>query len=328
MRLAAKREAEQREEQARSIALQRQMNETQPSELDVCRYGCQIYQVGTPRSASTWQWYLLCSLLRMKALRWHGSTRRVWCHFGNAGSVQGLPWSGQVHVIKTHHLREIYPMPRQSAANRSHNSSEHHNIFVFVSRRAHVPAVSRSGFDAGVFSSRNQILHDTELASLQSAQPDARVIFVQEYDTFIRRGLTAVHETYKPLFQLTDMEAQHVCAHMRWWQVLRTCCGAQGSIDTEGRRAEVARFIKSKGRTNTSAAANLTQAHHLEDWDYPACEMYNLDAVLRGFSSTTLARATPNGSYGYSEHIRLVPGSSSLNAQPQPASGFQCAQPK
>jgi len=56
------------------------------------------------------------------------------------------------------------------------------------------------------------------------------VKYAQVLQLLSARGTTILRD-YKPIFQLSDNETDHMLAYMSQWDVLRQCCGAQMSDD-------------------------------------------------------------------------------------------------
>jgi hypothetical protein len=86
------------------------------------------------------------------------------------------------------------------------------------------------------------------------------------------------------LFALTDEEERLVSHYMKWWSVLRQCCGLQSSIDHR---------MKMHNYTDY-------EAHHTAfDPTAPSCELYNLTVVEQEVLSNPLAKGFSNAvSYG------------------------------
>mmetsp|Transcript_76972 Transcript_76972/g.135668 ORF Transcript_76972/g.135668 Transcript_76972/m.135668 type:complete len:342 (-) Transcript_76972:41-1066(-) len=78
-----------------------------------------------------------------------------------------------------------------------------------------------------------------------------------------KRGYHLV-EDYASFFQLSDNQTQDFMTYIRYWDVLRQCCGKQMSADWFAVLAGDESWIPH---------------HSPEDSAYPACETYNLDEV-------------------------------------------------
>ncbi|KAL1504440.1 hypothetical protein AB1Y20_010846 [Prymnesium parvum] len=202
-----------------------------------------IVQHGEARSASTFQWYLLCSILRVCRARQRRDVPppKVICSSRRAEThVQGherfaLQFSPRppkgvkvkpITLVQKTHSRPSYPARR---------------TVYFTS--SHLP---------------------------QKLLPYS--VVHQHYAELVRSPLAAV-EAYAPVFNLTREMVREVQMHLRWWMIIRQCCGYQSSQD---HRNQLHGFA---GR------------RHAEfDYDYVNCDVYQLPVVERAFLSTRLAR--------------------------------------
>lgn len=92
-----------------------------------------------------------------------------------------------------------------------------------------------------------------------------------------------VHDVAR-LFALTHEEERLVSHYMKWWTVLRQCCGLQSSVD---HRMKMHNFT------------DYEQHHAPFDPTAPSCELYNLTAVEKEVLRHPLARGFLNVvSYG------------------------------
>lgn len=82
---------------------------------------------------------------------------------------------------------------------------------------------------------------------------------------------------YQHIFNLTDIEMEEAVVFLRYWNILRLCCGMQMSADW---------------RDFLSHPVNYTSTphHHANNTSGdPACEMYNIDQVASRLLATNLA---------------------------------------
>eukprot|EP00931_Biecheleriopsis_adriatica_P059089 TRINITY_DN35299_c0_g1_i1.p1 TRINITY_DN35299_c0_g1~~TRINITY_DN35299_c0_g1_i1.p1 ORF type:complete len:411 (-),score=61.58 TRINITY_DN35299_c0_g1_i1:59-1291(-) len=89
------------------------------------------------------------------------------------------------------------------------------------------------------------------------------VKYVQAMSVLERRGYFIVYD-YQDIFGLTDQEIRSLVNFMRYWHVLRQCCGFQMSEDW---RAMLQRRPNYKPHWDVEASA------------YPACEVYDLNQI-------------------------------------------------
>ena len=180
--------------------------------------GVNIIQHGMPRTASTFQYQLLCIAAILKAEQFNLS---VSCQYHRHNV------SADINVIKTHAFSESESlwkgMPRK-------------HLFVSVQNNE---------------SARN----------LQSKPTFRNVALFQIYADFVLRTTSSLLD-YTLLLQLSHDEVVVMHEYLRYWQVLRRCCGSQASIDW---RSEM---------HNSSL-----RAHDLHAPDSIDCHLYNLDAV-------------------------------------------------
>eukprot|EP00421_Protoceratium_reticulatum_P019636 CAMPEP_0168387484 /NCGR_PEP_ID=MMETSP0228-20121227/15969_1 /TAXON_ID=133427 /ORGANISM="Protoceratium reticulatum, Strain CCCM 535 (=CCMP 1889)" /LENGTH=305 /DNA_ID=CAMNT_0008400721 /DNA_START=91 /DNA_END=1005 /DNA_ORIENTATION=+ len=84
--------------------------------------------------------------------------------------------------------------------------------------------------------------------------------YVQIQSILTLRGYLMVGD-YAEIFSLSDAEKKEMLHYMRHWTVLRQCCGPQLSQDWRN---------KLQGKNSTRSRS---------DPNYPACEVYNMDAL-------------------------------------------------
>jgi hypothetical protein len=82
---------------------------------------------------------------------------------------------------------------------------------------------------------------------------------------------------YKQLFKLSDTEMRELYQHMRYWDVLRQCCGLQQSI------------------YNRMVLHNISLAEDSYlDLGYPACEVYNITQVESSYLNSVVSVKFPH----------------------------------
>jgi len=221
-----------------------------------------VVQLGQARSASTFQWYLLTAVLRARNV-----TSRV----------------------EKHH-------------NASYIRASRKPTMLFVSRRSHNDALSRrSHNDALSRRSHNDALSDEKLSAMVQSWPAGScVAHVQQYESFSTRSQQQIGY-YARLFGLSVQAEKLVFAHMRFWAILRQCCGSQSSIDNR-------LHVHSSRRGGGNSTASNRPRHSVDDPDYPACEMYSLSAVEQLVLATALSIRSPNEVYIEYGHAALYRG--------------------
>ena len=94
--------------------------------------------------------------------------------------------------------------------------------------------------------------------------------FIADIDMVSKRGHTVIIE-YQKYFSLSDTQKERALEYIRYWDILRVCCGKQMSADWRRQLAPSARY-KTHHDKNSSA--------------YPACEMYNIGEVEKLLMNT------------------------------------------
>jgi hypothetical protein len=169
--------------------------------------GTSIIQWGTPRLGTTFQYTLLCLIVKMK-------------HMPNENNVRcdemGSPTRniGPDMVMKTHYR----PHPVNFT-----------NYLLFTAARSSDPVWNGSAYQ-------------------------------QQYGQFLAAPLEEV-KRYQPIFNLTAKEVHSAMAYMRYWSIIRRCCGSQQSL------------------VNRQRLHGCKPSEPITSPQYPACETYNLTAV-------------------------------------------------
>jgi hypothetical protein len=230
-----------------------------------CPLYSRIVQHGEARSASTFQWYMLCSIQRACVLE-ANLTLPVVCDLAEPAALvrEGRPF---LHVAKLHKWLKPF--------NFSHGSG--------VAPGEARPALPSQG-DAAVFISQMRDTRQEEYIYTDATMPPGwgHIVYRQIYTDFVREGLAVLHRVYRPMFQLSEKSTLRVHRHMKLWQVLRTCCGSQQSLQ---HRAVLHNF------------SVRAQHYHNQAYDDPDCETYNLAQLEAAFLETDLARAYPRELY-------------------------------
>ena len=118
--------------------------------------------------------------------------------------------------------------------------------------------------------------------------------YVADFDMVSKRGHTMIME-YQTYFNLSDSQKEHTLVYMRYWDILRICCGRQMSADW---------------RNQLNPISSYQQHHYKNSTAYPACEMYNISEVERLFMET----------YVY-QHFAHIPSLSDAIGKPSTVDG-------
>jgi hypothetical protein len=195
-----------------------------------------VIQYGRPRSATTLQYRTLCSIMKLVK----GTSVRC----GFVADLNDEPeWGREFRVIKTHQPPQEWPQ---------HMFKD--NVWFF-------------------FTGDNGIDWHSEAAHLAN-DLGRDVKYVQLFDNLAMHGYTLAAD-YQPIFALNNSQCESLLTYLRYWDVLRQCCGPQMSQDWR-------------------ATLQHDAAHEphwtLEDTAYPACEMYDLDKVQSNMHNTKLSQ--------------------------------------
>ena len=195
------------------------------------RDAIKIIQVGQMRSGSTFQWYVLCSIMRLRH-----PLEEVHCN----DDEKILSYDSRIQVIKTH------------------GQSLHHYFYI-------VPKEKLFFF-----------------YSVKSDYPvnDVDISYTQRYEDLTRREVGVLLD-YQKMFSLSDLDTQLLFQHMRYWMIIRRCCGSQQSYDNR---------LKLHNSTSPRAKAFIS-------YDYLSCDIYDLDLVEEMFLQTNLSQRYPDDLY-------------------------------
>jgi hypothetical protein len=202
-----------------------------------------MVQYGDGRSGSTFQWYVICTIMRMLS---EDSGKDVNCMLSRF-------FIYPKNIFKIHYPDRSVPWMISDFDKKFKDKNM--RIHYFLSSK-NMP-VNASQFTGNHVYAYTQYIEDLEVRKLG-------VLF-----------------DYKQLFNLSDMEMRILYQHMRYWDVLRQCCGLQQSI------------------YNRMVLHNLSlTADSYLDLDYPACEVYNITQVESSLLKTQVSVKFP-------EHVRV-----------------------
>lgn len=194
------------------------------------------------RGASTLQYQVLCAAMYLLHA---DAPENVDCYFWSGIQSQTLSTShSKYSVVKTH------IMPQNQDALRKH-------AWLFTTY---------------LNSSQTESIGQHALARQMSMDLRYEVKYVQDYASLGRLGYRVVY-AYQPVLHLTDEQTAEIMQYIRYWSVLRQCCGSQMSHDW---RAQL--------QGNKKHAARVQPQSTL----YPACEIYDLDALETALMHSSL----------------------------------------
>jgi len=189
-----------------------------------------IVQYGTPRTGSTFQWWLLCTVARLKLGGNSGGDSRIPCLYAPNSTYAA-------QLIQEHRHRVVIKMhasPPDSCLN--------HRCLVFTSH--------------------------TSAAALW---PEA--VYQQVPHRLLTSSLAEVSR-YRAHFNLKPAEFEAVQGYLRYWSVLRQCCGKQMSLQYR---------LLLHGCVNDSIIAS-----DADTLSYPACEAYDMVEIARLYTRTSI----------------------------------------
>jgi hypothetical protein len=232
-----------------------------------------IIQYGEPRTASTLQFQTLCAIALLLN---EANPSRVNCSFLAKGAVLDEAASQHgLQVVKTHNVP-------------SGGFPKHAWVFTSVID----DAVSFDDPWEGAAERMAHTLHH-------------EVKYVQVLSRLTGRG-SGIATEYKSLFGLSDQKVEEVVTYLRYWDVLRMCCGAQMN---DGYRDE----LISSARPNASETSKS---------EYPACDMYKIQEVERQAVQSQVFKLARQGGNG----TRYLRSTSSLEADAgHDLNGHYCA---
>jgi hypothetical protein len=112
------------------------------------------------------------------------------------------------------------------------------------------------------------------------------VSYTQDYFNFTRCALCEIH-AYTEIFNLTKNEIFQLTQYMRYWSILRQCCGSQMSKWFRGELFGCPYALDIQGRT-----------------DYHMCSAFNLTAVEEIFERTSLYTKVPASRLSEERHLK------------------------
>lgn len=245
-----------------------------------------IVQYGEPRTGTTYQFQVLCA---SSCLRWGpGETECKVCKdTATLGLDVPVADIASGTVCKVHDISKAREIVRKRPTV----------LFTTATERSDDPQVRAAVLKRDWRAARRRLQQSWGLP----------IDYVQLFGLLGRRGHTLVFD-YAPLLNLTDDQADALATYVRYWEILRRCCGAQMSTDYRHRLWDV-------GDRPVSAynlPSNMITFRHVEDPAYDACEMYDIEQVERRYLETAVYRRCD------------IPLMSRLSDVDQPLDGTYC----
>ena len=217
-----------------------------------------IVQFGTPRTATTLQFQILCLIATML----HGEKdEKVACDHVPGGdsplpNAKQMMRDGHFPVIKSHiHANDllddlgVFNKKKQSKLMEEYPNG----IWLFRTGKRDTEKIDWMKLEDKVSS------------------PVVSLKYVQSLETLGRDGIHGILDDYARIFRLSAHELTELSEYIRYWTILRQCCGKQMSVDW--------RKMLQKHTRDGHAIHNHKRSMH--DPNYHACEMYNIKWVER-----------------------------------------------
>ena len=229
---------------------------------------------GMPRTATTLQFQILCAATCLN----HGASTT--CDFScdsSAATQRGRPT-----VCKYHEIKDAMSMAEAPGAT----------LYLTAKHTLSPDAESVRGEERWMPTAR---------AFARMFKPRRKISFVQAVDALADRGYHIARD-YQRALGMSDADTDALLDYIRYWDILRTCCGWQMSEDYRNRlhRAHSAAESKRDARLHHahSAAkgkrdamnANYKAHRKVDDGNYDACEIYDLGEVERSLMQTRVYR--------------------------------------
>jgi len=216
-----------------------------------------IVQFGSPRTATTLQFQILCLIATML----HGEKdEKVACKFvGGRNSplpnAKQMMRNGHFPVIKSH----------------IHTNNLMDDLGVFNNKQSKLMKEYPNGI--WVFRTGKRDTEKIDWMKLEDkvSSPVVSLKYVQSLETLGRDGIHGILDDYARIFRLSAHELAELSEYIRYWTILRQCCGKQMSVD----------WRKMLQNHTRDGHAIHDHKHSMHDPNYHACEMYNIKWVER-----------------------------------------------
>jgi len=221
--------------------------QTKSEEIDkIVEIPHSFLQYGKPRTVTTLQFQSLCMMAHMAFPNLRVICPALGQHFGNVFYVNGSIADENVFF-----------------------EAKRKNIVLVL--KAHAPRRFKLPTEIWLFATSAEEREWRDIAVEETAVHNAPVKFVQTMSELREKGFKLVKE-YKDVFGFSSQQIDELMEYLRYWTILRQCCGCQMSHD---RMLDIA---ETKG--------NRRWAH--TDPLYPACEIYNITNLELQFASSVL----------------------------------------
>lgn len=190
-----------------------------------------ILQAGPHRSGTTFQFHVLCAATCLAH-----ADEDVACDFVTNPVGRSNESKQTFRVIKTHDMKAALQLRIELGKEKS-------SLFMTSNEGAPVSKWEQA-------------------KNVPQADLDLYVDYVQKFDELLLQGYSVAYR-YARMFDLDEQGTGALLSYIRYWEILRKCCGAQMSKDYRLRlQGQHAR--KEKG---------------LNDFGYDMCEAYDIGAV-------------------------------------------------
>ncbi|XP_053391464.1 uncharacterized protein LOC128554240 [Mercenaria mercenaria] len=185
-----------------------------------------IMQYGIGGTATTLQFQILCVLM---AILHESESNSVGCFYGSKPFYKYT-------VIKTHNMNDnaLRSLPSDS--------------WIFTTSSNSFTSEKQQQFD----------LNQRKIKELKLKCP-----YTADIETVSKRGHFIVYE-YQSIFGVSNEQIMKALEYLRYWDILRLCCGKQMSADW---------------RNRLSPRKKYRMHHDPHSSTYPACEMYSISEV-------------------------------------------------
>ena len=163
--------------------------------------GVGVHLLAEKRVASTFTWYMLCSIMRVCAYRSGDNRLYVACDVDLDADHPAT-----VRVTKQHGMEASWGFDPSLASRPGDSFDRRGDSYLFLD----FVVSNKPGFQANFV--------------------PARVAHTELFADFVKYNTAIVPLIYQPLFNLTEEESREVFSHMHSYGILRQCCSLQASV--------------------------------------------------------------------------------------------------
>mmetsp|Transcript_9293 Transcript_9293/g.13949 ORF Transcript_9293/g.13949 Transcript_9293/m.13949 type:complete len:406 (-) Transcript_9293:123-1340(-) len=203
-------------------------------------------QFGRARTATTFQFTALCLMVHM-----YYPDREVFCGFMGKWNTNFILPEGVTKRRFFHYAKEAK---------------------IVLVLKTHFPQLFSLTDDLWMFTTSHKRDKDWKtIAEIESKKYKLPVKYVQTMGNLREKGYKMVAD-YQEIFKFSDEQVMFLMEYLRYWTVLRQCCGCQMSSD---RKKDIVKERRKR---------------RWRRWDplYPACEIYNISEVEIAFLGSQL----------------------------------------